>query len=120
VATRISVKKLRSKNAAFGHRASVKDKSRTVVSGQQLTLQAEALQELRKFASLVPDYAEVVENPQNLQTLASKTEAALKKSRPRRDRIEKLISEMTMGVVGVTALAQAIEAVQAAVTRLFT
>ena len=90
------------------------------VGAQQIPLQEDALRELRKFITLLPAQAAGIEKPHEVEENARAAEVALRKKRLDRGRIEGLIAKITVGVVGVAALTNAIDAVQAAVTRLFT
>jgi hypothetical protein len=100
-------------NVAVGDRATI------YVGAQQAPIQAEALREIRRFITLLPDGADEMDNPREVEANARAAEVALGKKKLNRGRIQDLITKITAGVVGVAALANAIEAVQAAVTRLF-
>jgi hypothetical protein len=100
-------------NVAVGDGATI------YVGAQQIPIQAEALREIRRFITLLPDRADEMDNPREVEANARAAEVALSKKKLNRGRIQDLITKITAGVVGVAALANAIEAVQAAVTRLF-
>jgi hypothetical protein len=89
------------------------------VGTQQIPLQDEALRELRRFIALLPNGAAEIKSPDEVEANARAAEAALSKKKLNRERIENLITRVAAGVAGVAALTNAIEAVQAAVTRLF-
>jgi hypothetical protein len=100
-------------NVAVGDGATV------YVGAQQIPIQAEALRELRRFIALLPARADEIDQPREVEANARAAEVALSKKKLNRRRIQDLIAQITAGVAGVTALATAIDAVQAAVTRLF-
>jgi hypothetical protein len=90
------------------------------VGAQQIPLQDEAVRELRRFIELLPAQATEIKKPHEVEANARAAEVALREKRLDRRRIQDLITKITVGVLGVAALTNAIEAVQAAVTRLFT
>ena len=90
------------------------------VGVQQIPLQDEALRELRRFIALLPAQATEIKKPHEVEANAKAAEVALSEKRLDRRRIQDLITKITAGVLGVAALTNAVEAVQAAVTRLFT
>jgi hypothetical protein len=107
------VGKIEATNLAQGDGATIN------VGVQQIPIQAEALQELRRFITLLPARAAEIEKPHEVEANARAAEAALSKKKLNRGRIEDLMTKITVGVAGVAALTNAIDAVQAAVTRLF-
>jgi hypothetical protein len=114
MAKNYKIGKIEAANVAVGDGATV------YVGVQQIPLQAEALRELRRFIELLPAQAAGIEKPHEVEANARAAEAALSKKKLNRGRIEDLITKITAGVVGVAALTNAMDAVQAAVTRLFT
>jgi hypothetical protein len=105
---------IKATNVAVGDEATIN------VGAQQIQLQDEALRELRRFIELLPARAAEIDKPREVEANARAAEVALREKRLDRGRIQDLITKITVGVVGVAALTNAIDAVQAAVTRLFT
>lgn len=114
VAKNYKIEKIEAANVAVGDGAFV------YVGEQQIPLRDEALRELSRFIALLLAQAAGIEKPHEVEENARAAEAALRKKKLDRGRIEGLIAKITVGVVGVAALTNAIDAVQAAVTRLFT
>jgi hypothetical protein len=106
--------KIKAANVAVG------DNPYINVGAQQIPLQEDALRELRRFITLLPAQAAEIKKSHEVEENARAAEVALSKKRLDRGRIEGLIAKITAGVVGIAALTNAIDAVQAAVTRLFT
>ncbi len=90
------------------------------VTVEKSLMQTEALKETRKLIMLLPDYADMIDRPDKVQADAKAVEVALSKNTLKRARIENLIRKIAIGVAGVTTLANAVDAVQVAVSRLFT
>jgi hypothetical protein len=105
---------IKATNVAVGKGAAIN------VGAQQIPLQDEALRELRRFIELLPARAAEIDEPYEVEANARAAEVALREKRLDRGRIQELITKITVGVVGVAALTNAIDAVQAALTRLFT
>lgn len=84
----------------------------------QTAMQAEALYQIRQLIELLSIHANEINSFQAVQADAKSVEAALKKKTLNRARIENLIGKMTPALAGVTALANAIDAVRAAVSHL--
>ena len=118
VASKYDIGKIKAENVAVGDYASVTSTVR--VKTEQLPMQAEALHQLQNFITLLPDYADRISRPHEIEADAKAAENALSKKTLNRGHVESLIRKMTVGVAGVAALANAVDAVQAAVTRLFT
>jgi hypothetical protein len=118
VASKYDIGKIKAENVAVGDYASVTSTVR--VKTEQLPMQAEALHRLQNFITLLPDYADRINRPHEIEADAKAAENALSKKTLNRGHVEGLIRKMTVGVAGVAALANAVDAVQAAVTRLFT
>jgi hypothetical protein len=111
------VGKIRAHNVAVGNHAKAKY---APVNAEQSSMQAEALDQIRRLIELLPAYADKIDSPREVQADAEAAEVALSKKKLNRARIEILIGRMAAGVAGVTALANAVDAVQAAITHLFT
>jgi hypothetical protein len=105
---------IKATNLAVGDGATIN------VGTQQIPLQDEALRELHRFIALLPAQAAEIKRPHEVEANARAAEVALREKRLDRRRIQDLITKITAGVLGVATLTNAIEAVQAAVTRLFT
>ena len=105
---------IKATNVAAGKGATIN------VGAQQIPLQDEALRELRRFIELLPARAAEIDKPYEVEANARAADVALREKRLDRGRIQDLITKITAGVVGVAALTNAIDAVQAALTRLFT
>jgi hypothetical protein len=112
------VRKIRSDNVAIGTHA--KAKYITHLNVEQISMQADALNQIRQFIELLSLHADAIDSPHEVQANAESMEAAVGKKKLNRTRIENLIAKITTAVAGVTALANAIDAVQAVVTRLLT
>ena len=118
VASKYDIGKIKAENVAVGDYASVTSTVR--VKTEQLPMQAEALHQLQNFITLLPDYSDRISRPHEIEADAKAAENALSKKTLNRGHVEGLIRKMTVGVAGVAALANAVDAVQTAVTRLFT
>jgi len=105
-------------NVAIGNRAKAQYTSQG--NAVQSPAQMEALQQIRQLIELLPVYMDKIESPRAVQADVKAAETALGKKKLNRDRIEGLVGKIAAAVAGVTALANAIDAVQTAVTRLFT
>jgi hypothetical protein len=112
------VGKVQAYNVAIGTGA--RAKSITHLDAEQTAMQTEALHQIRQLIELLSVHADEIDSPREVQADAEDMEAALKKKKLNRVRIENLIGKITAAVAGVTVLANAIDAVQTAVTRLFT
>lgn len=99
-------------------KASVKQAQIYQVTPQLEPVRAQGLHELDRFIMLVPSYGEDINSPDIIAN-AEAARAALSKRRLRRDRIEKLLATISVAVGGITTLAEAINAVQNTVSRLF-
>jgi hypothetical protein len=112
------VSKIDAKNVAIGNHAKAGYPSQG--NAVQSPAQLEALQQIRQLIELLPAYMDKIESPRTVQADVRAAETALGKKKLNRDRIEGLVGKIAAAVAGVTALANAIDAVQTAVTRLFT
>ena len=112
------VRKIRSDNVAIGNRARAKYIMH--LNAEQIAMQTEALNQIRQFIELLSVHADEIDSPREVQADAESVEAAMGKKKLNRARIENLIGKISTAVAGVTALANAIDAVQTVVTRLFT
>jgi hypothetical protein len=112
------VAKVQAGNVAIGKRAAVN--STVQVRADQSLIQADALQQVQQFIALLSAHADEIERPEEVQADAEAVEAELNDKKPSRTRIEDLFSKIAVGVAGVTTLANAVNAVHAAVTSLFT
>jgi hypothetical protein len=111
-----NINEIRAENVAIGNRA----KAASYADKKQAALHAEALRQIRQLIELLPDYADEIDSPHAVKADAESIESALGKKKLNRDRLEKLIGRITPAVAGITALANAIAAVQTAITHLFT
>lgn len=100
-------------NVAVGHRASARSHL-PVTPGLE-----DAIERLRYFVSLIPEHIEPAHDCDNVLGQAEELEAALRKKRLDRRRIEKILGTLTVAVSGIAALANAINAIQSAVARLW-
>jgi len=108
------VGKVKAKNVAIGNRAKAGDHTYSDAE------QAEALGQVRQLIELLSVHADEINSPHEIQEYAESVEVALQKRKLNRARIESLIQKIATAVAGVTALANAIDTVQTAVSRLFT
>jgi uncharacterized protein (DUF2342 family) len=109
---------IKGENIAIGDHA--KASSSVRIKAEQSAMQVEALQQIQNLIALLPGHADVIDDPDQVQADAKAAKVALSKKSLNRARIEKLISRLTVGLAGVTALANSVDAVQAAVSHLFT
>jgi hypothetical protein len=100
-------------NVAVGHRASSRSHARVTPAVE------DAIEKLRYFVSLIPEHIEPALDSDSVCRHAEELEAALRKKRLNRARIEQILGTLTVAVSGTAALANAISAIQSAVTRLF-
>jgi len=75
--------------------------------------------EIRNLIELLPTHADMIDRPEKVQKDAKAMEVALGEKTLKRARIEELVRKITAGLAGVTALAGAVDAVQAAISHLF-
>jgi hypothetical protein len=113
---RYIIKGVRAENVAIGDHARAGDEVHP--DPRQASIQVEALQQIRQLIELIVIHTGAIENPREVQANARSVEIALKKKKPNRTRITYLIGKITPAVAGVTALANAIDAVQALVNHL--
>jgi hypothetical protein len=107
---------IRADNIAIGNRAKAEYKA--CPDPKQASIQVEALQQIRQLIELLAAHADEIDNPREVQANAESVEIALRKKKLNRTRIENLIGRITPAVAGVTALANAIDAVHTAVSHL--
>ncbi|HUB39854.1 MAG TPA: hypothetical protein VMA72_13455 [Streptosporangiaceae bacterium] len=100
-------------NVAVGQHAFVKVRAPVSPAVQ------DAIDTLRHFVSLLPEHIEAHDGD-SVRAHAQELEVALKKKRLNRDRIERILGDLMLGVSGIATVANAVDAVQAAVVRLFT
>jgi hypothetical protein len=112
------IDKIRAENVAIGNRARAEYVSHS--DAKQAELHAEALYQIRQLIELLPHYSDKINSPHAVMADAESIESALSKKKLNRDRLENLIERVTPAVAGITALANAIAAVQTAITHLFT
>ena len=108
--------KLRAENVAIGNHA--RAKYGTHPDPELAAIQAEALYQIRQLIELLAVHFEEIDSPHAVREDAESIEAALKKKKLNRSRIENLIGNITPAVAGVTALAKAIDAVHTTVGHL--
>jgi hypothetical protein len=111
---RIDVRKVKAKNVAIGNRAKAGDRTYSDAEKE------EAIYQIRQLIELLSVHAGEINSPGEIQAYAESVEAALKKKKLNRVRIENLVHKIAAAIAGVTALANAVDAVQTAVGRLFT
>lgn len=112
------VRKVQAKNVAIGSHARANHTE--YITAEHSREQAEALEQIRQLLELLPAHLDEIDSPRSVKADAEAAEDALSKKKLNRARIENLIGKITAGLAGVTALANAVDAVQTAVTRLFT
>jgi hypothetical protein len=103
-------------NVAIGNRARAEYK--VYPDLKQASIQAEALQQIRQLIELLAVHADEIDNPGEVRANAKSVKIALRKKKLNRTRIESLISQIRPAVAGVTALADAIDAIHTAVSHL--
>jgi len=103
-------------NIAIGKRARAEYKA--YPDPKQALVQAEALQQIQQLIELLAVRADEIDNPGEVQTDAKSVKIALRKKKLNRGHIQRLISQIRPAVAGVTALAEAIDAVHTAVSHL--
>ena len=108
--------KVRAENVAIGDHATAKYGMNA--DPKRAEIQAEALYQIRQLIELLGVYSEEIDSLRAVREDAESIEAALKKKKPNRSRIQNLIGNIAPVVADVTALAQAIDAVHAAVSHL--
>jgi hypothetical protein len=108
-----TLKKFSATNVAVGHRSSVQPGASVSPAVN------DALDKLRYFVSLIPESVGQGQDSDDVRAQAENLEAALCKKKLNRERIEKILRNLMLGVSGVAALANAMDAVQSAVARLF-
>jgi hypothetical protein len=108
--------KVRAKNVAIGSHAKAQYETHT--DPKRAAIQAEALHQIRQLIELLAVHSEEIDSPHAVRADAESVEVALKKKKLNRSRIKKLIGNITPAVAGVTALANAIEAVHTAISHL--
>jgi hypothetical protein len=111
-----NVRDIYADNVAVGNRARAEYK--TYPDPKQALVQAEALQQIRQLIELLVVHADEIDDPGEVQANAKSVKNALRKKKLNRARIESLISQIRPAVAGVTALADAIDAVHTAVSHL--
>jgi hypothetical protein len=111
---KVKARKVRAKNVAIGSHAKAGDRIYSEAD------QANALYEVRRLIELLSVHAGEIDSPHEIRAYAESVETALQKRKLNRARIEKLVHKIAGAVAGVTALANAVGAVQTAVGHLFT
>lgn len=81
--------------------------------------QTEALYQVRRLIELLSVHAGEISGLHEIQADAESVETALQKRKLNRGRIKKLVRRIAGALTGVTALADAVAAVQTAVSHLF-
>jgi len=110
---RYDVGKVKAKNVAIGNHAKAGDRTYSDAEKEEVIYQIRQLIELLSF------HASEIDSPGEVQAYAESVETVLKKRKLNRARIENLVHKIASAIAGVTALANAIDAVQTAVSRLF-
>jgi hypothetical protein len=107
------VGKVEAKNVAIGNRAKAGDHRYSDAE------RAEALHQVRQLIELLSVHAGEINSSHEIQQYAESMEDALQKRRLNRARIENFAHSIASALAGVTALANAVDAVQTAVSHLF-
>jgi hypothetical protein len=113
---RYNVENINADNVAVGNRARAEYKAHP--DPEQALILTEALQQIRQLIELLAVHADEIDNPGEVRANAKSVKTALRKKKLNRALIESLISQIRPAVAGVTALAEAIDAVHAAVGHL--
>jgi len=108
---------VKAKNVAIGDHARASSSVR--IKAEQSALRVEALQQIQALIALLPAHADVIDDPDQVQADAKAAEVALSKKTLNRARIDKLIGRLTVGLAGVTAFANSVDAIRTAVSHLF-
>jgi hypothetical protein len=111
---RYDVGKVKAKNVAIGNRAKAGDRAYSDANKE------DAIYQIRQLIELLSVHANEIDSPGEVQAYAESVETALQKRKLNRARIENLVHKMASAIAGVTVLANAVDAVQTAVSRLFT
>lgn len=111
---RYDVGKVKAKNAAIGNRAKAGDR---IYSDAD---RAEALDQVRQLIELLSVHAGEINGPPEIQAYAKSVETALQKRKLNRVRIENLVHKIASALAGIAVFANAVDAVQTAVSHLFT
>ena len=107
------VGKVKAKNVAIGNHAKAGDRTYSDAKKE------EAIYQIRQLIELLSVHANEIDNPGAVQAYAESVETALQKRKLNRARIENLVHKIASAIAGVTALANAVGAVQTAVSHLF-
>jgi hypothetical protein len=110
---RYGVGKVKAKNVAIGNRAKAGDDTYSDAEKE------DAIYQIRQLIELLSVHASEIDSPGEIQAYAQSVETALQKRKPNRARIESLVHKIAGAIAGVTALANAVDAVQTAVSHLF-
>lgn len=108
--------KIQAKSVAVGKGAKAKNVTRA--DPKQAAAQAEALDQVHKLIDLLSIHADEINSPQTAQTDAESVKTALGERPINRTRVHKLMRNITSAAGGVTAIADAIDAIRAAVGHL--
>jgi hypothetical protein len=111
---RYDVGKVKAKNVAIGNHAKAGDRTYSDAEKEN------AIYQVRQLIELLSVHASEIDSPGEIEANAQSVETALQKRKLNRARIENLVRRIASAIAGVTALANAIDAVQTAVSRLFT
>ena len=112
-----SIGSIQGHNVVSGDKANIT--STVYVGSEQSLLREQALAEIRKLIALLSTHADMIDRPEKVREDAEAIEVALDEKTLKRTRIEELARKITAGLAGVTALAGALDAVQAAINHLF-
>ena len=110
---RYDVGKVKAKNVAIGNHAKAGDRTYSDAEKE------EAIYQIRQLIELLSVHTSEIDNPGEVQAYAESVETALQKRKLNRARIKDLVHKIASAIAGVTALANAVDAVQTAVSRLF-
>ncbi len=113
---RYKIKNMRAKNVAYGKKAKIDARVR---AAPDWPLRAQALDQIEHLLELLTSQDGGAPETDSIQANAKALDGALKKKRLDRAHIEGCIQKITAGAAGVTALANAADAIHATIMRLF-
>ncbi|HEY2241986.1 MAG TPA: hypothetical protein VGI21_24500 [Streptosporangiaceae bacterium] len=108
--------KIKANHVAFGKNAMIDARVRTAPDGPQ---RAYALDRIERLLKLLEKQEGEIPEAGPIRADAEALQGALKKKKLNRKRIESLIHGITAGAAEITALANAADAIHAAVMKLF-
>src|ERR1700753_959990 len=117
MADRYKVNKIQASQVAFGKNAMSDARVRAAPDGPQ---RAQALERIEHLLELLESQEDEISEAEDIRADAEALQGALKKKKLNRGRIESLIQAITTGAGGITALANAADAIHGTVMKLFT